>query len=258
MSAALLAATVFFFGTLVKSFVQCNIWRPITVGFLTGIVGGNIQIGVMMGCLCEGIYMGVIPVGGTRASNGEQATIFATALAIKSGADLETAMALAVAAGILLNNLSILTTAITNAAEPLFTKIASTGNWRNYNLLGLGVIVSVTFTQALFIFLVTAAGAAGIESFFGMIPEWFMNGLSKSANVLVVVGLCLTAQSVWTNETPFWVILGFVLSKHVGLGTIPICLIAVSIAYFDFMDKFNATKNTAVVADATDGGDLFG
>lgn len=258
-NAGLLAAVAYFVGSCIKDTFQINIWRPITVGPLVGLLGGDLATGVKMGCLCEAIYMGTVPIGGARAANGEQGTIFATALAIASGASIETAMSLAVIAGVALNPLNTITTSLTNALEPVYHKLALEGKEKQYVFTAFAQAWGVFLLQAIVIYAVTNLGEAGFTAIFNKLPKEFMNGLNVASNCLVVVGLALTAQCIWTKETPFWILLGFILFKHVGLGVLSVALLGVIIAYFDFLkgrEKLQA-QNT-VASEVNDGGDLFG
>lgn len=236
--AALISAISYFLVSVGSNLISIGAQRPIFIGWITGILCGDMKTGIIIGCECEAIYMGVNAIGGVRASNTQAATTFAVTLAVFSDADIETAMALAVTVGLVLNSLSTLTGAIANSLQSIYERLSSKGNIRGYSLFRFVQAFLVTGTQSLLLFICTYLGATGVQAFFDKIPGWVMTGLKASSNCLVVVGLCLTTQCIWTPDTPFWVILGFVLSKNAGLGVLPIAAIGTVIAYFDFRRNY--------------------
>ena len=79
--------------------------------------------------------------------------------------------------------------------------------------------------------------------------------------MLVVVGLCLTTQAIWGGTiTVMFVLLGFVLTKFLSLGTLPVAIIGVVIAFAYFQNnmKMKDSKAKQIVVANEEGDDFFG
>lgn len=76
--------------------------------------------------------------------------------------------------------------------------------------------------------------------------------------MLVVVGLCLTSQAIWSNATPFYVLLGFVLSKYINLPIMAIAVIGIFLAYMVYDRNLRMQKAMQSVSGSIgNGGDDF-
>ncbi len=99
-----------------------------------------------------------------------------------------------------------------------------------------------------------------MQTFISICPQFIINGLNASANMLVVVGLCLTTQAIWNGATTvMYVILGFVLVTYLGLGTLPLALIGIVIAFAHFQICYRISQNrsSAAIGTGTQEGDDF-
>ena len=75
--------------------------RPIVLGPLVGLILGDISQGVIIGASIELAFMGVMYIGGAVPVNALAGGVIATAIAIKSRAGIEAALALAMPVGAL-------------------------------------------------------------------------------------------------------------------------------------------------------------
>ena len=107
---------------------------------------------------------------------------------------------------------------------------------------------------------VALGGEVGLQTLLATLPPFILKGLTAAGNMLVVVGLCLTTQAIWNGATTvMYVLLGFVLVKYLGLGTLPIAIIGLVIAYAHFMNKSDLLNNTRVAStDGAEGDDFYG
>ena len=84
------------------------------------------------------------------------------------------------------------------------------------------------------------------------IPAWLMNGLSASGGMLVVVGLALTTQAIFSKYTVPFVLVGFVLTKYLAMPVLSVAILGFVCAYMVF-DRSRALKQV----ENTVGGDDF-
>ena len=236
--------------------------RPIVLCTLTGLMCGDIKTGVILGAELEAVYMGVSSIGGEAPSNYQAASVLCVGFVVLSGATQEVGLSLAVTVGTLINAIKPFTNAIALALHPWFMKIAETGNVKKFRMaMWVQVLFVSQLLNTICVFLVALGGELGLQKVISACPTWLLNGLNASANMLVVVGLCLTTQAIWNGATTvMYVILGFVGVKYLGLGTLPLALIGIVIAYAHFQNRYAILQNKSVAStaqSAAQGGDDF-
>lgn len=257
---ALLIGFIYWFAQIADAYMGWQTWtRPIVLGTIAGIFCGDVKTGIILGTELEAVYMGVSSIGGEAPSNYQAATVLCVGFVVLSGADQATGLALAVAVGTLINSIKPITEALKVTFHSRFLKIAEKGEYGKFRrLMWVQLLLIDQLLPTLTVFVVALGGEAGITAFVSNCPAFILRGLSAAANMLVVVGLCLTTQAIWNgSSTVMFVLLGFVLTKYLALGTLPVAIIGVVIA-FAFFQIVMRQKNNAVTANSQEnGGDDF-
>lgn len=75
--------------------------------------------------------------------------------------------------------------------------------------------------------------------------------------MLIVIGLCLTTQAIYSKSTPIYVLLGFVLVKYLGLTTLPIAIIGIIIAFIGFNRDYKLKELENKLALSGEGDDFY-
>ena len=111
----------------------------------------------------------------------------------------------------------------------------------------------------LVLFFCVLFGVEVVEVAIGYLPVFLVDGLNAAGKMLVVVGLALTAQSLWSKKTIYFVLLGFVLAAFLGLSTVPVAIIGLVIVanIFFIRMEINDVKMSETHAESNDGGDDF-
>lgn len=94
MLQAILLALVAMLGNAEYLFGTCLLSRPLVMGTLTGIVLGDISMGVTLGATLELAFMGAFSVGASIPPEMISGTVLGTAFAITTGTGAEAALAL--------------------------------------------------------------------------------------------------------------------------------------------------------------------
>ena len=258
---ALIAALTYHVAQIFDSLTgtQC-FTRPIILGTLTGLVCGDLQTGIIMGAQLEAIYMGISAIGGVAASDYRVSTVVPVTLVILTGLPQETSLALSVTIGAIVNSLKPVEKFLKALYHPVFLRLEEERNFKAWRLLWLvdGLVLK-TLVNTLIIFFSLWLGAELITEAINQIPAWILNGFNVASGMLVVVGLCLTTRSIWDTYTPVYVIIGFILSKFVGLDIIVIALLALAIVLLQFKRSKEMTemKNQLVSAQLSEGDDFY-
>lgn len=237
-----------------------TITRPIILGTVTGLVCGDLKTGVLMGAELEAIFMGISPIGGVAATDTRVSTVMSTAFVILSGIPQETGLALAVTVGALINSISPLNKAFWVSYHPIFVKLAEKGDFKNFRrMMWIDLFCLKHLFNTLIIFFCILVGTDAVSALINMIPSFILNGMNAAAGMLVVVGFCLTTQSIWGPYTPVYVILGFVLFKYLNLNVTAIALIGAVIAILGFKrsKEMHDIQEKLIKVDALEGDDFY-
>lgn len=264
---ALLVAFIYWLAQCADAYMGWQTWtRPIILGPIAGLLCGDLTTGIILGAELEAVYMGVSAIGGEAPSNYQAATVLCVGFVVLFGADQATGLALAVTVGTLINAIKPFTESIKVLFHTRYLKLAEQGEVKKFRLLmWVQLLCADQLLPTLVVFAVALGGSAGLETFLEVCPAFVLRGLNAAANMLVVVGLCLTTQAIWNGSaTVMFVLLGFVLSKFLGLGTLPIAIIGVVVAYAHFQNRYSLKKAedkglaVATAADNGEGDDFFG
>ncbi len=265
MGGALLVAFIYWLAQCADAWTGWQTWsRPIVLGTIAGILCGDVKTGIILGTELEAVYMGVSAIGGETPSNYQAATVLCVGFVVLFGADQATGLALAVMVGTMINAVKPFTEAIKITFHSYYLKLAEAGKVKAFRrLMWIQMLCADQLIPTIIVFIVALGGSVGLQAFIDVCPAFLLRGLNAAANMLVVVGLCLTTQAIWGGATTvMFVLLGFVLAKFLGLGTLPIAIIGVVVAFAHFQSRYNLKKvedksAAAAAADATQEGDDF-
>lgn len=207
--------------------------KPLMVGFFMGILTGRMEECIMMGAMIQAIYLGVIAPGGVMAADSSMAACIAIPIVLATGMEPAAALALAVPCGLL-----------GSALQPL--RFMMQGVWprraeKNIEDLNTGEIVRNAAIYPLAVhflfrfvpvFIAIYFGSGAIEYILAVIPEWVTHGLSVAGGCLPAVGFAIALSAINNSSNkllPFFV-LGFFVSKLLGVSTISSAIFATCIA----------------------------
>ena len=102
------------------------------------------------------------------------------------------------------------------------------------------------------VFLASYFGGPAVESVLDFIPEQVFDGLTVAAGIIPVVGMGMLLMMMMGKNMWIFLLLGFVFSAYLGLGTIAISLIGISLAaLYDLI--INKNEKEAVSVETSEG-----
>ncbi len=228
---AILLGVVAMFGNA-EYLCGTTMWsRPMVMGALTGIVMGNISLGVQIGATLELAFMGALAIGASLPPNMVSGTVLGTAFAITTGMPAQTALTFALPIAslvVVILNLgmifivpSFLHRADKDAKEANIKGVARMhflGGFFGVNLI-LGVIVGLSFQL----------GQPVMQGVIDSIPQWVQTGLTVAMGLLPAIGFGLLMQMIINKEVACFFALGFALSEYLK---IPVTGVAIFGAIF--------------------------
>ena len=208
--------------------------QPLIGGFLCGLVYGDIQGGLELGVTLQLAYMGVFAVGGAQAMDIGAVSYPTVALALASGVDAGTAVALAAPISTLAANIDNASRIANNFFNNLFVKGIEEGNRRKwelaYNVYPQVVLILLKVVPS---FILIYLGTPSVEAILEFLPATLLAAMSKFAKILPAIGMGMLLKYIVNGPWSFaFFLLGFAMYSYNGMNFLNIAIISVIIAYF--------------------------
>lgn len=227
--------------------------RPLVAGMLVGLVMGDIQTGIIVGAAVQVVFIALVTPGGQVSSDLNFSSYVGIPLgvvAVKAGASVESAVAIATAVGALgtiVYNMMMFTNTIWNQGA---LKAAQEGNYKG---IFLNHWIFPQFLQIFYRGVITALSLYFGQSFATALINTFtadsivMRTLSVLGGLLPAVGVAiLLGQTVKKKMDLVRFLFGFVLVAALGLNMVSVGIIGAFFAYSHFI---YTKKDTAVIVD---------
>lgn len=227
---------------------------PVFIGFIIGLMYGDVATGLMMGGSIGILYIATVAVGANAPSDKGLASVVAIALALKFNLPVATAIALAVPFGILGTFLDNFRRMFASYWHSRAAKHVEEGK---YSLLKFDavilpqlffLVIRMIPVSALLYFAGSAAGSL-LEN----MPVWLTNAFTVIGGMLPAVGIMLCVNFIGSTATIPFFVLGFYLCKLLGMPSLGCCLVGLAVALLyvnlafkdDEEDEDEAVDNSA-------------
>ncbi|WP_165005366.1 MULTISPECIES: PTS sugar transporter subunit IIC [unclassified Enterococcus] len=211
---------------------RLNFERPLIVSTFVGLALGDLEKGLIVGASLELMSLGLVNIGAAAPPDMNMASIIATAFAILSNANAETALTIAIPISVLGQMLGIvMRTVLSNLTHRADTLIleGKYGRARRIHILwGTCLYASMYFVP---IFLAIYFGTDLVKQIVEAIPEWLTNGLTLASKILPAYGFALLLNTMLTNRLIPFLLLGFFITAYSGLSIIGIAAFACILAF---------------------------
>ena len=261
-SLALTTAIVYYIiQTLYTFYGHSHLNRPIVVCPVLGIVLGDVQTGLALGASLELLFMGITNIGGSIPSDCFLAATLVTSLCIGTGMDVDTAIVLAAAIGVVAAIWSLTVRIVYQGAlVPIFERYAAQGNTAGYSrLIIIGNLVNGLFSTVL-VFAAIALGADALQSAMAAIPAFILDGMSVAAGMMPAVGLALLMNMLWSGKASIYFFFGFAATVYLNINMTFMVVIAAFITLMQVYNELDLRNRLKAVSGSSSGeeDDLFG
>lgn len=230
------------------------IFRPIIVAPLTGLILGNLEVGIIIGGMTELIMVGLTPVGGTQPPNYVLAGVMPVVLAHTTGVGPKEAIGLALPFGLLMQYIILFYYSSFSVFMGKADRLAAKGDVNGIKRLNLTTTGIVALTYGVIVFLCTYVAQDAMKVLVSNIPEWLGHGLSIAGGILPAVGFGLLLKVMFKLKYLPYLIIGFLVASFISMpNLLPIALIGASFALIVY---FNDTKKIKTVGN--EGGNING
>ncbi|MDD3139440.1 MAG: PTS sugar transporter subunit IIC [Lachnospiraceae bacterium] len=234
MIQAILISIVAFIASIDEyTFGASMMGRPLFISPIVGLILGDFQTGVIIGATLELMFMGSIMVGSATPPEVYASSVLGTAIAIKTGQGVGTAVALALPLSIFLQMWRNGCYAIgASFGGKQIDKALAEHNIKKakfWHLTTLPVMVGIP--SMLLVFVAYYFGTDSINKILTMIPEAVLNGFDIAAGVLSCVGLALLIKMMGNKKLIPFLFLGFIAVMYGKMDVIGVAVAGLSLAF---------------------------
>lgn len=219
----------------IVSYLGPGLWwtEPLVSGFVTGLIVGNIPLGLNIGASLTLLSLGLWTYGGATIPDFHTGSIVGTAIGALANADqsLTTGLAVAVPTALLMTQLDVLGRATTTIFIHGADHYVEEGNERGISTMHLLGQLPWGLTRAIPVFLAIWLGGPFISSVIGSSPVWFTQGIRVVGAVLPALGFALLLTMLPLKRYWPFLLIGFVLFAYLKVPLIGISLLAVAIGF---------------------------
>jgi PTS system mannose-specific IIC component len=222
-------------------------WQEALIsGFVTGVIVGNIPLGLTVGASLTLLSLGLWTYGGATIPDFQTGAIVGTAvgaLAGNGGNGFAAGFAVAIPTALLMTQLDVLGRAVTTIFIHGADHYVEEGNERGVATMHLLGQLPWGLTRAIPVFLAVWLGAGPLQSLIKAAPMWFQNGMTAVGHVLPALGFALLLSMLPLRR--FWpfLLIGFVLFAYLSVPIIGIAILAVAIGFLVNMGQTRSEVN---------------
>lgn len=236
------------------------LFRPIIVSTLTGIILGDVQLGLLTGGITELAFAGLTPAGGTQPPNPVLAGVMATVIAHTTGTDAAGAMALALPFSFLMQYIILFCYSTFSLFMRGADEAAANGDTQKITRINITCTAIVALLYGVIVFLCAYVAQDAMKALVESLPEWLTHGLEVAGGILPAVGFAMLMKVMLKMEFMPFLLIGFVISCFLEFSNmLPIAIVGVALALFVYNIE-NSKKaaapaggNSVVEEDETDG-----
>jgi len=239
---ALLLALYGYFAILAHLGPAWQFADPIVAGLFTGLIVGDVPLGLAIGGTLELMSLGLWTYGGATIPDYMTGAIVGTAVAALSNEPLSVAItqgiAVAVPVSLLMTQLDILGRSITTVFIHGADHYAETHNERGIVLMHWLGQLPWGLSRAIPLFFAIWLGAGPIQNLVSAIPAWLTNGFTAMGHLLPALGFGILLTYLPLPKYWGFFVLGFVLFAYLKMPLIGIMLAVLAVvAIYNYLSS---------------------
>ena len=234
------------------------IFRPIIVSTLTGLILGDVQLGLLTGGITELAFAGLTPAGGTQPPNPVLAGVMSTVIAYTTKTEASGAMALALPFSFLMQYIILFCYSTFSFFMKGADKAAEEADTAKIVKINMTSTAIIALMYGIIVFLCAYVAQDAMKAFVEILPEWLTHGFEVAGGILPAVGFAMLLKVMLKGEFVPYLLIGFVIACFLDFSNLlPIAVVGVALALFVFNIEKGvkagvAVKNT-VEEDEEDG-----
>ena len=188
------------------------IFRPLIVSTLTGLILGDITLGLKVGALIELAFAGLTPAGGTQPPNPVFAGLMGTVLAYTTGCDPKAALGLCLPFSFLGQYVILFYYSAFSFFMGKADKCAAEADVKGIRRINFTTMTIISLTYGALAFLCTYVAQQPMADFVNALPAVITHGLEVAGGILPAVGFAMLLRVMMkVKYTPYF-IAGFLMA----------------------------------------------
>ena len=236
LALAIAGGLCYFIGTCrVGSGTYHSLGSGVFIGFICGLVYGDVTTGLLIGASINLVYLGVVAPAGQIPSDEIMASSVAIPLALAGGLSTEMAVTLAVPFGLL----GVFLDQIRRTSNIYWLhkadKYAGEGNEGGIFLCGTWYPLAITFLiRFVPVFVLLSLGSDAVYAVLAVLPDWLTTGLSVAGGLLPAIGFAIILKSIGNAKLLPYFFIGFFAIQYLGISTMAAAIFGTCIALIAF------------------------
>ena len=229
------------------------IFRPLIVSTLTGLILGDLRLGLLTGALTELAFAGLTPAGGTQPPNPVLAGVMTTVIAYTAKVDAKIAIGLALPFSFLMQYIILFYYSIFSLFMKKADKYAEDVEIKKFYFLNLVTTLIVGISYAVVVFVSSYVAQEAVQNLVNSMPGWLTHGFEVAGGILPAVGFGLLLRVMLQKQYVPYLIIGFVVASFLKFSNLlPVALLGTAFALYEF---FNQKKIEEAAINARGRGD---
>lgn len=209
------------------------IFRPIIVSTLTGLILGDVQLGLITGGITELAFAGLTPAGGTQPPNPVLAGVMSTVIAYTTMTEATAAMALALPFSFLMQYIILFCYSTFSFFMKGADQAAAEADTAKIVKINITCTAIVALLYGLVVFLCTFVAQDAMKAFVEVLPAWLTHGFEVAGGILPAVGFAMLLKVMLKAEFVPYLLIGFVIACFLDFSNLlPIAVVGVALALF--------------------------
>lgn len=236
------------------------IFRPLIVSTLTGIILGNVTLGLKVGALIELAFAGLTPAGGTQPPNPVFAGLMGTVLAYTTGCSPEEALGLSLPFSFLGQYVILFFYSAFSFFMGKADKAASEGDAKAIGRINILCMAIVSLSYGILAFLCAYLAQTPMQVFVNSLPEVITHGLEVAGGILPAVGFGMLLRTMMKAKYTPYLIAGFLMACFIDMpNLLPVALLGTVFALIDFFAaKDRKEEIKEALSNGNGGNDSYG
>lgn len=231
------------------------IFRPIIVSTLTGMILGDVQLGLICGGITELAFAGLTPAGGTQPPNPVLAGVMSVVIAYITGTEASAAMALALPFSFLMQYVILFCYSTFSFFMKGADKAAEEANPAGIVKTNVICTLIVAALYGIVVFLCAYAAQDAMKAFVEMLPAWLTHGFEVAGGILPAVGFAMLLRVMLKFEFVPYLLIGFVIACFLNFSNLlPVAIVGVALALLVYNIESKISSQKTVEEEEFDDG----
>ncbi|NMB08433.1 MAG: PTS sugar transporter subunit IIC [Tissierellia bacterium] len=211
--------------------------RPIQAGFFTGLIMGDVKLGLAVGATLQLMILGVGTYGGASIPDYMSGAIIGTAFGVISGQGVEFAIGIAVPIGLFLVQLDVLARFTNTYFQHKADKYADEGKFKKVEQMNLLGIIPWGLSRAIPVMVALIFGHEIVDGLVKVFPTWLMDGLALAGKILPALGIAILLRYLPVKRYMPYLLIGFVLAAFLDVTMVGVAIIGLALGLLAYQKR---------------------